>query len=172
MMGAAPADRPASPLGGLTILVVEDHPDSRDALRQVLLSAGAEVVEAANGARALDLLATVRPDVILCDLLMPHVDGFDFMRRFRGGWPRTPVPVVAVTALGEGVAILRETLAAGFDGHLAKPFGFDAVISTVARVAGRGAREAAARARRPGAPRRRRRIDPIARRRGEERQVG
>src|SRR5262249_5118467 len=107
VMGAAPSDGLATPLDGLTVLVIEDHPDSRDALRQVLAAAGAEVVEAANGGRALDLLASARPDVILCDLLMPQVDGFDFIRRFRGDWPRTPVPVVAITALGEGLAILR-----------------------------------------------------------------
>jgi CheY-like chemotaxis protein len=172
MMGVAPSGGLAAPLDGLTVLVIEDHPDSRDALRQVLASAGAEVVEAANGGRALDLLASARPDVILCDLLMPQVDGFTFMRRFRGGWPRTPVPVIAITALGEGLAILRETLAAGFDGHIAKPFDLDSMIAMVARAAGRGGREAAARAGRPPLAARRRRPRRPPKRRGDERQVG
>ncbi|HEV8672519.1 MAG TPA: response regulator [Methylomirabilota bacterium] len=136
-MGEAAANRSACPLQGLTALVVEDHPDSRDALRQVLASAGAEVIEVEDGHRALQVLAATRIDVVLCDLRMPHVDGFEFMRRFRGGWPRTPAPVIAVTALGDGLAVLRETRAAGFDAHLAKPFDFDALIGAVARVTGR-----------------------------------
>jgi CheY-like chemotaxis protein len=153
-MATAAAGRPASPLDGLTVLIIEDYPDSRDALRQVLASAGAQVLEAEHGGIALQLLGTTRPDVILCDLRMPYMDGFDFMRRFRGGWPRTPVPVIAITALGDGLPVLRETLAAGFDAHLAKPFDFDTVVAAVARVAGRGPREAAWRSRRRS-PRRR-----------------
>lgn len=107
-------------LDGLTVLVLEDHTDSREMIRQMLRSMGAEVACAADGWEALGRLRTERPDVILCDLRMPTMDGYAFIAALRrdANWIRTPV--VAVTALGSD-ADYRRTWEAGFDGHLTKP---------------------------------------------------
>lgn len=107
-------------LDGLTALVIEDHADSREMLRQMVRSLGARPVVARDGEDGLRVLTHERPDVILCDLLMPTMDGFAFLRAFRRSGGLTGVPVIAVTALG-GDADYRRTWEAGFDGHLTKP---------------------------------------------------
>src|SRR5437867_4239948 len=88
------------PLAGLSILVVEDHPDSRQVPEQLLQGDGARVCLAEHGQEALDILERERPDVILLDLLMPVMDGFALITHLRQDprWAR--LPVVAVTALG------------------------------------------------------------------------
>ena len=82
-------------------MVVEDHPDSRELLRQVLEPLATRVLLAENGYEALALLRTDRrlPDVILCDLLMPAMDGLNFARRLQQepepfhGWNGDPARV-------------------------------------------------------------------------------
>lgn len=120
---------------GTRILVVEDHPDSRDLLRQILQSVGARVLLAADGAEALRVATSEPPDLILCDLKMPVMDGFAFLHHLRHTPDVARIPVVAVTALG-GEADLQRTWLAGFDGHLTKPIDHDAVVATVDRVFG------------------------------------
>ena len=135
--------RPASPsarvtpaahrLDGLTVLVIEDHTDSREMLRQMMRSLGAVVHGAADGWEGLVLLRAERPDVILCDLLMPTMDGYAFIAALRrdAAWQRTPI--VAVTALGSD-ADYRRTWEAGFDGHLTKPIQADQLTAVVHAV--------------------------------------
>jgi two-component system cell cycle response regulator DivK len=123
-------------LEGLSVLVVEDHFDSRDMLRQMLQGFGARVLSAADGEEALAVLGRHRPDVILCDLVMPVMDGF----HLRAALKRSPrwrrIPVIAVTALG-GETDYRRTWEAGFDAHLAKPVHPDQVVAIVRAVTGR-----------------------------------
>jgi CheY-like chemotaxis protein len=138
-VGAAPRRRPAGPsplLAGLTVLVVEDHHDSRDVLRQMLQGYGARVVEAAHGEEALDLLDRPRPAAILCDLVMPVMDGFRFVAAVKASprWRR--IPIIAVTALG-GELDYRRTWEAGFDAHLTKPVQPDHVVAVIRAVTGR-----------------------------------
>jgi CheY-like chemotaxis protein len=120
---------------GRRVLVVEDHADSRDLIRQILQSVGVQVQVARDGAEALRVVTGAPPDLILCDLIMPIMDGFAFLDRIR----RTPavkhVPVIAVTAMG-GDGDLQRTWRAGFDGHLTKPIDYDSVVGTVDRVLG------------------------------------
>jgi CheY-like chemotaxis protein len=109
-------------LGGLTILVVEDHADSREFLRQVLEPLASRVVLAENGYEALAVLRTDSrpPDVILCDLLMPAMDGLNFARRLQQEPEWKSIPIVAVTALGQ-LADYIMTWTHGFQAHLTKP---------------------------------------------------
>jgi signal transduction histidine kinase/ActR/RegA family two-component response regulator len=114
----------------LTILVVEDIDDSLEATLTMLRLLGARVLAARDGIEALEVLQDHNPDLVLCDLRMPRMDGFEFLReliRTRGtGHP----PVVAVTALVTEKD-QRRTAAAGFEGHLNKPFDSDALVSAV-----------------------------------------
>jgi CheY-like chemotaxis protein len=131
-MGSSAALRPDSQFDDLTILVVEDHRDSRDALRQFLEYLGARVLTAENGLEALALLHRA-PDVVLCDLRMPHMDGFGFLERLRRDPTHARIPVIAVTAFG-AKADLLQTYVAGFAAHLTKPIDPDALVSTLTKV--------------------------------------
>lgn len=113
--------------------MVEDHEDSRDALRQFLEHEGARVLLAADGRDALTVLRAEAPDVILCDLRMPGMDGFGFMARLRSEPKLARLRVIAVSALGADTDLVR-TWAAGFDGHVIKPVEPDTMLATIERL--------------------------------------
>jgi CheY-like chemotaxis protein len=123
-------------LDGLLILVVEDHADSREVLRQFLESLGAEVLLAQDGIDALERLESRIPDVVLTDIRMPRMDGVQLALRMKHHVRWARVPMIAVTAYNTP-ADWRTTLEAGFDGHLEKPLNFDVLLSTVSRLARR-----------------------------------
>ena len=101
-----------------TILVAEDHADSRDALQALLEAFGYDVVLAVNGREAVDLAVSRRPDLILMDIMMPEVDGFEATRRIRDDVRTCRVPIIAVTAM-EGASPLA--IEAGADDCVRKP---------------------------------------------------
>lgn len=125
---AAPAAAEATlPFTGLSILAVEDFEDARESLRALLLRLGATVTAAQDGREGLEMMQQgARPDVVLCDLLMPGMDGFEFMR----GVERLPAhpPVIALSSLVGGRERSRE---AGFQGYVGKPYNDAAVIAAV-----------------------------------------
>jgi CheY-like chemotaxis protein len=108
---------------GLTILVVDDDEFVRDSIRMLLEDAGARVLTAPDGANALDQLTVHTPDLILSDLVMPGMDGYQFVERVRSDPARARVPVVAVSAFFNP-ADQRRTVQVGFDTQLRKPFGY------------------------------------------------
>ena len=81
-----------------SVLIVEDDPSSRRTLRQMLKKEGCEVVEAENGHVALERVARSRPSVILLDLMMPQMDGFEFVADLRSREEWRTIPVVVLTA--------------------------------------------------------------------------
>jgi len=123
------------PLTRVTLLIVEDHDDSREFLRRLLVALGARVLVAANGLDALQALQSRRPDAILLDLMMPIMDGFSFARRLSQDRRWSAIPVIAVTALG-GARDLLQTWQAGFAGHVTKPVGHADLITVVKRALG------------------------------------
>jgi CheY-like chemotaxis protein len=120
-------------LGGVTILIIEDHADSRDMLRQIVTSFGATAVVAEDGREALRTVAWVKPDLILCDLKMPGLDGFGFVDTLRHHPSLSRTPVIAVTALGTD-ADFKRTWEAGFNGHLVKPIDYETIAAQLARI--------------------------------------
>jgi CheY-like chemotaxis protein len=120
-------------LRGVNVLIVEDDPDSRDMLQQVVESFGASVAVAADGRGALRIAGWMRPDLILCDLRMPTVDGYGFIDRLRHDPNLRKTAVLAVTALGSD-ADVRRTLEAGFDGHLVKPIDYETIAAQLERI--------------------------------------
>lgn len=120
-------------LAGLSVLVVEDSEDSRESLRILLQLLGAHVVVARDGREALDMIVKVDPDLVLCDLRMPRMDGFEFMRELnRPSAPAHP-PVVAMSGF-VSEADREITRKAGFEGHINKPFDEATMIAAVGTV--------------------------------------
>jgi signal transduction histidine kinase/CheY-like chemotaxis protein len=108
-------------LQGVRVLILEDMDDAREATRVILEQLGASVLEASDGLEALDVIKRDRPDVVLCDLRMPNMDGFDFIRTLRLQSNDDCPPIIAMSALVSTADHLR-TQEAGFEGHLDKPF--------------------------------------------------
>ena len=100
------------------ILIVEDHCDSRDALRALLEAFGYDVVEACNGRDAISCAADSRPNIVLMDIMMPELDGFDATRAIHAIPGLERIPVIAITAM-EGVGELA--LQAGMSDYVRKP---------------------------------------------------
>ena len=103
------------------ILVVEDQEDNRAILRDLLQSVGYELVEAVNGEEALSIALEHKPDLILMDIQLPVVDGYEATRRIKAEPALQGIPVIAVTsyALSGDEEKARE---AGCDDYVTKPF--------------------------------------------------
>jgi CheY-like chemotaxis protein len=108
---------------GLSVLVVDDDDFVRDSTRLLLEDLGARVLTACDGANALDQLAAHTPDLVLSDLVMPEMDGYQLVSRVRSDPARASLPLIAVSAF-TGPADRERTRRAGFDAHLAKPFDY------------------------------------------------
>jgi len=117
-------------LAGLCVVVVDDIEDSRETLRILLQHLGAKVVVARNGREALAMIRDAGPDLVLCDLRMPDMDGFEFIRELQCATPPAHPPVVAVTAMASDADRLR-TLEAGFAAHINKPYDEAAILAAV-----------------------------------------
>jgi len=129
-MSAGAARPSAESLAGLSLLVVDDVEDARETLRVLLQHLGATVTVARGGREGLDMVRDHQPDLVLCDLRMPRMDGFEYIRELhRAASPEHP-PVVAVTALASDTDRQR-TREAGFEGHINKPFDEAAIVAAV-----------------------------------------
>jgi signal transduction histidine kinase len=128
-------ERHAGTLAGLRILVVEDADDVRDALRLTLEALGAEVSMARDGLEALEAVASNPPDVVLCDLQMPRMDGFEFLERLHADSSGPHPPVIAITGTGRGIR-RRRSRGAGFAAHLDKPADQQALIRAIETATG------------------------------------
>ena len=112
------------------ILVVEDHEDNRRILRDLLTSAGFELLEATTGEDGVTLAETQRPDLILMDIQLPGLDGYEATRRIKALPALQHTPIIAVTsyALSGDDVKARD---AGCDGYITKPFSPRALLATV-----------------------------------------
>jgi len=106
----------------------------RDLVALTLAKCGASVTVASSAQDALDLLPNLAPDVVVSDIAMPDVDGYEFIRRFRAlSRPKgAKVPVIALTAYGS-VQDRDRALEAGFDRHLAKPIDPVELVRTIVK---------------------------------------
>jgi UDP-3-O-[3-hydroxymyristoyl] N-acetylglucosamine deacetylase len=126
-----------------TILVVDDEEKIRDTLRAVLADEGFEVLEAADGRRALELLERTTPRLAIVDIWMPEVDGIELVERMRAQAPG--VPIIVISGHGTIETAVRVIRLGAFD-FLEKPFPLDALLQVVGRALGRGAAGDSARA--------------------------
>lgn len=113
------------------VLCVEDEDDLRGDLVEELEEAGYSALEAGDGEKAMALLATVRPDLILCDVNMPLRNGYDVLHAIRNTRPDlADVPFVLLTALAEANEI-ADGKRAGADDYLVKPVDFELMLATI-----------------------------------------
>jgi CheY-like chemotaxis protein len=135
-LGALPS------LSGVRVLVVDDDEDARDLLTSVLVNYGAEVQTAADAAKALDILAAGDMDVLVSDINMPGMDGYELIRRVRAMEPEQGgrIPSAALTAYARAEDRVR-ALQAGYQAHVPKPVEpaeLEVVVATLARSFKRG----------------------------------
>jgi len=109
-------------LTGIRILVVDDEVDSREVIAFILKECGAEVIAVASAAEALSAFIQLKPDVLVCDIGMPEVDGYMLLGQIRSLYPETGgrVPAIALTAYA-GESDRQQALLAGFQNHASKP---------------------------------------------------
>jgi len=112
------------------ILVVEDQEDNRQILRDLLTSVGYEIIQAENGEEALATAARERPDLILMDIQLPLLDGYEVTRRIKADPALRAIPIIAVTSYAlsgdEGKA-----RAAGCDAYVTKPYNSRALLAKI-----------------------------------------
>ncbi len=125
-------------LAGIKVLVVEDEPDARDLARRVLSECHANVLTASTASEAIMAVEKEKPDVIVSDIGMPDVDGYELLRRIRALGPERGgrAPAIALTAFARTEDRMR-ALRAGFLVHVSKPVEPSELVATVASVAGR-----------------------------------
>ena len=115
------------------VLLVEDHGELRQLYAHELTLSGFDVIEAANGADAITRTEAHAPDVVLMDLSLPVVDGWEATRRLKSDARTAHIPVVALTA-HDGSGELQRATRAGCDWFVPKPCPTDALIAEVQRV--------------------------------------
>jgi len=121
------------------ILIVEDHPTMREAMRLVLEGEGFVIDEAADGQRALEMMRTEPPDLVFLDMNMPGSSGAEVLTEIRADPVTAGIRVIVVTADGEeGRA---RAMAIGADEYFTKPFSPITLLSTVEQVLSSPARE-------------------------------
>ena len=115
------------------VLIAEDQQDLRQLYAEHFAMSGFDVIEAGNGAEAITHTSSQMPDVILMDLSMPVVDGWEATRRLKADVRTAHIPVVALTA-HDGSGELQRATSAGCDWFVPKPCPPDALITEVRRV--------------------------------------
>ena len=114
------------------ILVVDDDPAIRDVVADILEMSDYQVQTANNGAEALAQIRADQPAVVLLDLMMPVMDGWEFLRRCRDHSRCAQIPVAVMSAARDVAAAANEL---GAQAYLTKPFDMDAVLDVVSRLA-------------------------------------
>ena len=125
-------DEAAVDLTGCRILVVDDNDDAKTLLRHVLTAASARVVDVSSADAALEALDEFAPHLLISDLAMPHLNGFDLIERVRTmGWTAERLPAIALSALAGDDDRFR-ALNAGFQAHVGKPPDVNRLIGQIA----------------------------------------
>jgi len=112
------------------ILIVEDTEDNRQILRDLLTHAGFDLLEAGDGAEGVEMAARHHPDLILMDIQLPNVDGYEATRRIKADPELKEIPVIAVTSYALSDDKSKAT-AVGCDAYVAKPFSPRAILAKI-----------------------------------------
>ena len=123
-------------LSGLNVLMVDDDEDTLELLSAALRQRSANVTAVSSAAEAIDSIKSARPDVLISDIAMPGVDGYELIQRVIALKLSPELPAIAITAYAKDED-KENALAAGFKRYLSKPVELGEFISTVAEAAGK-----------------------------------
>lgn len=112
------------------IVVIDDDRDIVKVIRVMLRVKGAEVLEAYGGIQGLELIKAEHPDLVLLDIMMPDIDGFEVMRRIKEDPATSSIPVIFISSL-TGFEHLARGMKAGAKGYIEKPFTPEQLIESV-----------------------------------------
>jgi CheY-like chemotaxis protein len=112
------------------ILVIEDNRASRELMVYLLRAFAYQVVEAADGESGIETARCKRPDLIVCDVYLPKLDGYGVVKNLKADRELRNIPIIAVTALAV-VGDRERILGAGFDGYISKPIEADTFVDSV-----------------------------------------
>jgi CheY-like chemotaxis protein len=118
------------------ILIVEDNDMNRDMLSRRLARRGYEVAVAADGRQGIETAQTMRPDLILLDLSLPEIDGWEVARRLKGEQSTSSIPIIALTAHAM-TGDRDEAIAAGCNDYDTKPIEFQRLLGKIEGLLGR-----------------------------------
>jgi CheY-like chemotaxis protein len=124
-------------VGTWQVLVVEDQEDSLQVVSQILEYHGIQVHVARNGHECLEVLGRVTPTLIIMDLAMPGMDGWETLAEIRSRPAAAHIPVVAVTAY-HSVNVAQDALQAGFNAYFPKPIEADSFVRELAHIVSGG----------------------------------
>jgi len=123
------------------IVVVEDNADVREEILAILRFEGFEVRDAANGRRGLELVREWTPDFIICDLMMPELDGYGMLEALRADPQLKSIPFLCLTARAER-RDMRKAMELGADDYLTKPFTAEELLAALGAATAKAARTA------------------------------
>ena len=118
------------------VLCIEDHPEMIELIRLILGRHGFDVEGAVGGREGLKVMRETPPDLVLLDLMMPDVDGWEVYRQLKADERLKEIPVIAVTAKAQNIDRVLGLHIAGMDDFITKPFGPKELIASVERVLG------------------------------------
>lgn len=118
------------------VLCIEDHPEMIELIRLILGRQGFDVEGAEGGREGLESMQENPPDLVLLDLMMPDMDGWEVYRQIKASDQLKEIPVIAVTAKAQGIDRVLGLHIAGMDDFITKPFGPKELIASVERILG------------------------------------
>ena len=120
-----------------TIICVEDEPEMVDLIRLILTRKGFEVLGAGTGAEGLELIRKISPNLVLLDLMMPDMDGWEVYQQMKTDVTTRDIPVIVVTAKAQSIDKVLGLHIAKVDAYVAKPFSPQELLTSVENVLSR-----------------------------------
>jgi DNA-binding response OmpR family regulator len=121
---------------GIKVVCIEDEPEMIDLVKLILTRRGFEVIGAMGGREGLEAIVQVQPDLVLLDLMMPDMDGWEVYQQMKADERMKHIPVIVVTAKAQSIDKVLGLHIAKVDDYITKPFGPSELLSSVIRVLG------------------------------------
>ena len=123
--------------GAIKIVCIEDDPEMIDLVKLILSRQGYEVTGAMGGKDGLDAILAIKPDLVLLDLMMPDMDGWEVYQQMKADEEMKQIPVVVVTAKAQSIDKVLGLHIAKVDDYITKPFGPEDLRSSIERILGK-----------------------------------
>jgi CheY-like chemotaxis protein len=121
-------------INSIRVLIVEDHAESREGIAEYLTLCGFDVATAEDGLQAIEAARNFQPQVIVMDLAMPVLDGWEATRRLKADWSTRHIPIIALSAFGNSTEARDLAIALGCAAMLTKPVQPNVVQESIRRI--------------------------------------